>query len=133
MQPTRPATTQTHSNRLLNLARGSPILVLGLVLLVLNAQQAPRSSAEALQRGLHLADLYNWADAAKDFSDAERMFIAAGDQRNALYAKLGNIRSTIEHRSLPATSAELDAELDSNPLLQSDKQLRVFCLIVKGD
>jgi len=124
MQPTRAATTPKKSSR--PRTRGSPILVLGLVILALNAQQTPRSADEALQHGLHLADLYNWADAAKDFSDAERMFIAAGDQRNALYARLGNIRSTIERRSLPATSAELDAELDSNPLLQTDKPLRMW-------
>lgn len=132
MQPTLAGAPKS-SNRLLNIARGSPLLVPGLLLLALNAQQAPRSATEVLQHGLHLADLYNWADAAKDFSEAEQMFMAAGDQRNALYARLGNIRSTIEHRSLPATSAELDAQLDSNPFLQNDKQLRMFCLIVKGD
>jgi CHAT domain-containing protein len=61
------------------------------------------------------------------------MFVAAGDQRNALYAKLGRIRSTLDQRSLPAISAQLGAELERNPLLQTDKQLRLFCLIVKGD
>jgi hypothetical protein len=29
--------------------------------------------------------------------------------------------------------AQLASELDNNPLLQTDKQLRLFCLIVKGD
>ena len=132
MQPPVAGATKS-SNRRLNLRRATPILVLGSVLLVLNAQQAPRSAPEALQHGLHLADLYNWADAAKDFDEAEQMFVAAGDQRNALYARFGRIRSTIEHRSLPATSADLDTELNSNSLLQNDKQLRMFCLIVKGD
>ena len=101
--------------------------------LPLHAQSVSRSPTDILQRALHLADLYNWAGAANDFATAEQMFMAAGDQRNALYARLGKIRSTIERRSLPATSAELEAELDSNPLLQTDKQLRMFCLIVKGD
>ena len=88
---------------------------------------------EILDHALHLADLYNWDDAGKDFAEAEKMFLAAGDQRNALYAKLGRIRSTVDQRALPATSAQLASELDNNPLLQTDKQLRLFCLIVKGD
>ena len=35
--------------------------------------------------------------------------------------------------STAATSAQLASDLDNNPLLQTDKQLRLFCLIVKGD
>lgn len=97
------------------------------------AQQAQPPASDLLQRAVHFADLYNWADAAPDFAAAEKIFAAAADERNALYARLGNIRSTIEQRVLPETSAQLAAELDSNPLLQTDKQLRMFCLIVKGD
>ena len=110
-----------------------PILLLWLVPRPLCSLQVQQPATETLQHALHLADLYNWPDAAKDFEAAEAMLTAAGDERNALYAKLGKIRSTIERRSLPAVSAELESELDSNPLLQSDDQLRMFCLIVKGD
>src|SRR5208337_3127524 len=53
--------------------------------------------------------------------------------RNALYAKLGRIRSTAEQGRLSVISAQLTAELDTNPLLRSDKQLRMFSFIVKGD
>ena len=88
---------------------------------------------EILDHALHLADLYNWDDAGKGFAEAEKMFLAAGDQRNALYARLGRIRSTVGQRALAETSAQLASELDNNPLLQTDKQLRLFCLIVKGD
>jgi hypothetical protein len=108
-------------------------LVLTAALLSLHAQQTQLSASNVLQHALHLADLYNWADAATEFGEAEKMFLAAGDQRNALYAKLGGIRSNIEQRKLPVTSAELAAELETNPLLQTDKPLRMFCLIVKGD
>ncbi|MGH9770517.1 MAG: tetratricopeptide repeat protein, partial [Candidatus Acidiferrales bacterium] len=86
-----------------------------------------------LQRGLHLAYLYNWTDAAPDFQAAEKGFTSAGDKRNALYAHLGLIRATIEQHNLPRASAQLSTELEANPLLKSDKQLRMFCLIVKGD
>jgi len=95
--------------------------------------QGRQNAQQMLEHALHLVDLYNWDDAGKDFAEAEKMFLAAGDQRNALYAKLGKIRSTVEQRALPATSAELASELDNNPLLQTDKHLRLFCLIVKGD
>jgi CHAT domain-containing protein len=96
--------------------------------------QPPRAE-QLMTRALHLADLYNWADAAPVFTEAEQLFTAAGDQRNAFYAKLGRIRSNIEReeQTLPAVSAELEDALDDNPLLQKDKQLRMFCLIVKGD
>ena len=89
---------------------------------------------ELLSRALHLADLYNWADAAPAFTQAEQLFTAAGDRRNALYAKLGRIRSNIERdqQTLPIVSAQLAEALDDDPLLQNDKELRMFCLIVKG-
>ncbi|MCI0723807.1 MAG: hypothetical protein L0338_33345, partial [Acidobacteria bacterium] len=90
---------------------------------------------QLLARALHLADIYNWADAAPAFTQAEELFGAAGDQRNALYAKLGRIRSNIERdqQTLPMVSAQLAEMLDDDPLLQNDKELRMFCLIVKGD
>jgi CHAT domain-containing protein len=95
--------------------------------------QDRRSAQELLDRALHFADLYNWDDAGENFAEAEKLFLAAGDERNTLYAKLGKIRSTIDQLVLPATSAQLASELEKNPLLQTDKQLRLFCLIVKGD
>jgi len=90
-------------------------------------------ASDHLQRALRLADLNNWNGAATDFADAEKMFISAGDTRNALYAHLGAIRATIMQRDLLKTSADLEGDLDSNVLLQNDKELRMFCLIVKGD
>ncbi len=56
-----------------------------------------------------------------------------GDKRNAFFAHLGYVRSTSEQRNLPQTTAWLATELRSNPLLRTDKKLRLFCLIVKGD
>jgi CHAT domain-containing protein len=87
----------------------------------------------ALKRALHLADLYNWADAEPFFSQAEKLYSDRGDTRNALYAHFGRIRSTMEQRALPEVSEQLRTQLLSNPLLESDKELRLFCLIVKGD
>jgi CHAT domain-containing protein len=96
--------------------------------------QQPQAN-DLLARALHLADLYNWADAAPAFTQAEELFLAAGDKRNALYARLGRIRANIERdqHPLPEVAAQLGEALDDDPLLQNDKELRMFCLIVKGD
>src|SRR5579862_5896284 len=85
--------------------------------LPLVAQNVQRSASDVLQHALHLADLYNWSDAAEDFSEAEKLFLAAGNQRNALYARLGKIRSSAEQRALPELSVQLAEELDTNTLL----------------
>ena len=99
----------------------------------LNAQPVQPSAAEHLQRALRLAELNNWIGAENDFTEAERIFTAVGDLRNALYARLGEIRATGGGRSLDATSAQLARELEDNPLLQNDRELRMFCLAKKGD
>src|SRR5882762_1274213 len=130
------------NGRVTSRSAGTFIAVSGLlrtmVLLIVSGScvVAQRSQAnELLARALHLADLYNWADAAPAFTEAEKLFASAGDQRNTLYARLGRIRSNIEReqRTLPMVSAQLAEELEDDPLLQNDKELRMFCLIVKGD
>src|SRR5579872_516632 len=109
---------------------------MALLIICSSCVEAQQSQAkELLARALHLADLYNWADAAPAFTEAEQLFDGAGDQRNALYARLGRIRSNIEReqQALPAVSAQLEDLLEDDPLLQNDRELRMFCLIVKGD
>ena len=80
------------------------------------AAEPQPAAVEKLQHALRLADLYNWADAGPDFAEAQRLFLAAGDQRNALYARLGVIRSNSEQHPLPETSAQLAKDLESNPI-----------------
>jgi hypothetical protein len=100
-------------------------LTLAVMLLVSNqATQAQTGSAsELLAHALHLADLYNWADAASSFSEAEELFKRAGDRRNALYAHLGRIRANVDRdqRALPEVSVQLANALREDTLLQSDK------------
>ncbi len=117
------------------MCRAIKIFVVLAAMTAMVSAQDERSASDFLKRALHLADLYNWADAAQDFAAAERMFRASGDERNALYAHLGAIRSNIERdrRTLLQTSSDLASQLETNPLLQSDKELRMFCLVVKGD
>src|SRR5882762_5150201 len=109
---------------------------MALLIVCSSCVEAQQSEAkELLARALHLADLYNWADAAPVFTEAERLFAVAGDPRNALYAKLGRIRSNIEReqQTLPMVSSQLAEALEDDPLIQNDRELRMFCLIVKGD
>src|ERR1022692_2035318 len=111
----------------------SRIMFLGVCSPFVEAQQP--QPKDLLAHALHLADLYNWEDAGPEFSEAEQIFVDTGDQRNGLYAKLGRIRSHIDRdqQTLPAVAAALAEELEDDPLLQNDKELRMFCLIVKGD
>ena len=111
-------------------------LLLTILLLAVCMPVAAQDVAVAkarLERALHFADLYNWDASRTEFAAAETIFQAAGDERNTLYAKIGRVRSTADQRALPATVAWLTSELEENPLLQHDKQLRLFCLIAKGD
>jgi hypothetical protein len=109
-----------------------------LVLAILATTSSPAVGADEaadrlLQRALYFADLYNWRAARPYFTKAQEMFEAAGDKRNALYARLGAIRAGAEPAPLPKLSCMIEEELAENRLLQSDKELRMFCLIVEGD
>src|SRR6266568_65301 len=86
-----------------------------------------------LQRALHLGDLYNWYAAGPLFAQAEKLYNQRGDNRNALYAHVGHLRSLREQLSMSEMSDELSKDLSDNPLVQNDKELRLFCLHVKGD
>src|SRR5262249_32223499 len=54
------------------------LFALGVAVLPLNAQHRQRSAQDLLNHALYLAELYNWADAGPEFSQAEKMFVAAG-------------------------------------------------------
>ena len=51
------------------------------------AEAQQTQAKEVLARALHLADLYNWADAAPAFTEAEQLFVAAGDQTERAVCK----------------------------------------------
>ena len=86
-----------------------------------------------LQRALHFADLYNWHASRPYFTRAQQLFEAADDKRNALYAHFGAIRAGADPAPITEIAYWLAQELATNPILQSDKELRIFSLIVKGD
>jgi CHAT domain-containing protein len=125
---------QKWGTKAMNLAGVLISIVLCVTASVAGRPQSPSDDPDALlKRALHFGDLYNWADAGPLFAEAEQLYAARGDKRNAMYAHLGRIRSTMEQLSLPEVSEELGNELENNPLVQSDKELRLFCLMVLGD
>ena len=95
--------------------------------------QVNHEAENLLQRALHFADLYNWPASHPYFTKAQQLFDAAGDKRNALYAHLGAVRAGADPAPITELSYRLAQELVTNPILQSDKEVRMFCLIVKGD
>jgi len=114
--------------------RRALLLFVGLLVAASSSGILADDTAETLlQRDLYFSDLYKWRAARPYFTKSQQMFEAAGDKRNALYARLGAIRAGAEPAPLPKLSYMLGQELEENPLLQSDKELRMFCLIVKGD
>lgn len=93
-----------------------------------NSPDAVRLLAEADR----LAMLNNWHKARPLFADAERLFAAAGDERNALYCKISRLRADVQSMSFIEVAEYLDREL-SNPLVQADAKLRLRLLVVKGN
>jgi hypothetical protein len=104
-----------------------------LLLFTAAAVSGAPSAQSVLDQALHFGDLYNWYAARPLFEQARRMFEAAKDNRNALYARWGAIRAGAEPAPITELSYRLGQELATNPLLQSDKELRMFCLAIKGD
>jgi CHAT domain-containing protein len=87
--------------------------------------QALLSSAD------HFYWLNNGPAATPLYARAEKLFSERGDARNELYAKVGRLRSEAETMSFVDLSRFLNEQLQ-NPIVQTDKRLRLWCLIAKG-
>jgi len=85
-----------------------------------------------LQEADRLAWLKAWTRAAPLYADAERLFAARGDERNALYARINNLRGRLPRLAVPDVSQQL-AEYLEDPIVQNDERLRLRALIIKGD
>src|SRR5262245_14689485 len=87
---------------------------------------------EILKEADHFAWVRNWSRAEPLFARAEQLFHERGDERNAIYARVGKLRGELPRLPIQQTSNQL-AELLDNPLVQNDPQLRLRVLTVKGD
>lgn len=97
-----------------------------------NAAQPAPDPARLLQEADRLAWLRAWSAAEPLFTQAQKLFAAQGDQRNALYAEVSAFRGQLPRTSVPAASARLEDYLQ-NPLVQSDDRLRLRVLVIKGE
>ncbi len=79
----------------------------------------------------HYYWLFNGPAAAPFYARAEQLFSKHGDEKNALHAKIGRLRSTAESMSFVELSQILDGYMQ-NPVVKGDKNLRLWCLIAKG-
>ena len=99
--------------------------------LPLPRQDSPPPEA-LLREADRLAWMKNWTRAESLYAAAERLFAARGDQRNALYASVNQLRAQLPRLPVPEVSAQLAEYLD-NPIVQADDLLRLRCLIIKGE
>src|SRR5260370_4874876 len=90
------------------------IFLCGVVWTLAQAQTTTDDPDVLLKKALHLGDLYNWADAAPMFTEAEQLYTVRGDGRNALYAHVGLLLSLMAKLSLPEVFEELAAEPAKN-------------------
>jgi CHAT domain-containing protein len=75
--------------------------------------------------------LHNLPKSTPLYERAEELATQSHDDRDALYAKIGAIRSAAA-MPFPQLSAFIAAQLNT-PLVQHDPELRLWCLGVKGD
>ena len=87
---------------------------------------------QAMEKAEHLTDLYNWYDAHPYYLEAERMFLAQGDERNALFARASRLRGEMQILPFPDLIEAIDAIL-STDVAKNDPALRLRCLIIRGD
>lgn len=86
---------------------------------------------QLLAEANRLTWLFNGPAADPLYARAESLFRQAGDRRDELYAKIGRLRAEAETMSFVDISNYLAAELKT-PLVQSDPELKLWCLTSKG-
>jgi hypothetical protein len=106
--------------------------VLTLVTGIGAAAQNQRDPNVLLQEAERLAWLKAWTQAAPLYAEAEQLFTARGDPRNALFARINHLRGQLPTLPIADVSQQLAAYLD-DPLVQSDARLRLRCLVIKGE
>ncbi len=119
----------------MGLARNSamPIIVAALLCVPLAAAPPPSDAnpRRLIEKADRFAWVYNWYVAGPLYAEAEKLFEQVCDRRNALYAKIGRLRSEWESMSFREVSEYLATELES-PLVENDPELRLWLLEAKG-
>ena len=114
-----------------------PVLRIGLLLLagILCGPAFAQTGSDPdrlLQEAERLAWLKAWTRAAPLYAEAERLYVARGDRRNALYAEINNLRGQLPRLAVPEVSQRLAQYLE-DPIIQGDNRLRLRTLVIKGE
>lgn len=95
------------------------------------AQQSPDPN-KLLQEAERLAWLKAWTKAEPLYIQAEQLFKARGDTRDALFAEVNALRGELPRLAVPDVSERL-ADYLENPVVEHDEALRLRCLTIKGE
>lgn len=110
---------------------GARLAVAFVVLVGVTPQSTP-DPEQLLREADRLAWHRAWGAAEPKFVEAQKLFAARGDQRNALYAEVSAFRGRLPRMSVPEASERLGAYLEQ-PLVQADERLRLRTLVIKGE
>src|SRR6266567_3564362 len=94
-------------------------------------EETSTNPQELLAEANRLFWLNNGPKAAPLYAKAENLFANSGDTRNALYAKVGRLRSNAETMSFVELSQFLNEQIQ-HPMVRNDPSLHLWCLIAKG-
>jgi CHAT domain-containing protein len=108
------------------------LLAAAFFVLVAGASQSAPDPDQVLREADRLAWLRAWSAAEPKFIEAQKLFAARGDERNALYAEVGAFRGLLPRTSVPEASERLGAYVE-HPLVQTDDRLRLRVLAIKGE
>src|SRR5262247_1643833 len=102
-----------------NLWRVGLALLAGAICHPVRAQSDPQRLLVEADR---LAWLRVWTRAEPLYAEAHQAFVAAGDQRNALYAEVNRLRGQLPKLAVPEVSERLSEYLDQS-LVRGDERL----------
>src|SRR5207244_523943 len=88
-------------------------------------------SEQLLAEADRVAILYDWPKAASLYDEAGTLFHQAGDEKNAVQARLGYVWATAESGSSPAISQEVARQFQ-NSFVRDDPRLMLRALIAKA-
>ncbi len=87
---------------------------------------------ELLREAERLSWLKVWTRAEPLYAEAQRLFAARGDLRNARYAEINRLRGELPRLAIAEASQRLADYLD-DPIVQTDDRVRLRCLVIKGE
>ncbi|MEO7791888.1 MAG: CHAT domain-containing protein [Vicinamibacterales bacterium] len=73
-----------------------------------------------------------WTRAEPLYAEAQRLFTARGDLRNARYAEINRLRGQLPRMAIAEASQRLADFLD-DPIVLADDAVRLRCLVIKGE